>query len=202
MGYNIFANKLITNLKNMRVKTGREFTENIVMGIFFAGVITFATPYFAVAAIPKIIKLILKNKKDRQAFCNTFYKLKKRGLIKISNRNGQIYISLTKEGKKKAGKYQINNLKIKKPKKWDKKWRILIFDIQEKHRIKRDALRGKIKELKLFKLQDSVWAHPFDFHAEIDLLRSFFGLTPDELQIITAEKIENDKKIKLFFGLK
>lgn len=186
----------------MRISTGKKFTEHIIMGIFFAGAITLSAPYFTITAIPKIIKLIIKNKRENRTFCNTFYKLKKRGLIKIIGRNGQIYISLTKEGKEKAGKYQIDNLEIKKPKKWDKKWRILIFDIQEKHRIKRDALRGKIKELKLFKLQDSVWAHPFDFHAEIDLLRSFFGLTPDELQIITADKIENDKKIKLFFGLK
>ena len=198
----MFIDKLTINSKNMRVKTGREFTENIIMGIFFAGVITIAAPYFTAIAIPKIIRFAIKNKKEKQAFCNTFSRLKRRGLIKISNRNGQIYISLTTEGKKKAGKYQINDLRIKKPAKWDKKWRILIFDIREDHREKREVLRGKLKELKLFKLQDSVWAHPFEFQKEIDLLRSFFGLTKDDMQIITADKIENDKKIKLFFGLK
>lgn len=186
----------------MRVKTGREFTKNIIMGIFFAGAITVAAPYFAVTAIPKIIKLAIKNKKRKHAFHNAFLKLKKRGLIKTINKNGQIYISLTKEGKKKAGKYQIDNLKIKKPAKWDGKWRILIFDIKEDQRVKREALRGKIKELRLFKLQDSVWAHPFEFQKEIDLLRSFFGLNKNEMQIITADKMEDDKKMKMFFGLK
>ena len=201
MGYNIFAGINIIHKKFMRVKTGKEFTENIIMGIFFAGVIPIAASYFAATAIPKIIKLIIKSRKKRQSFCNTFYKLKKRGLIKISNRNGQIYISLTTEGKKKAGKYQINDLRIKKPAKWDKKWRILIFDIENKQKIKREALRGKIKELGLFQLQKSVWIYPHDFSKEIKLLRDFFGLTKNEMQTIIAEKIEDDKRAKMFFKL-
>lgn len=186
----------------MRVKTGKEFTENIIMGIFFAGTIPVTAPFFATAMLPKIIRCIIRNRVERMALSNAFYKLKKRGFIKVTRRNKQIYISLTKEGKKKAGKYQIDNLKIKKPAKWDRKWRIMIFDIKENHRIKRDALRGKIKELNLYKLQNSVWAHPFEFWKEADLLRSFFGLTKDEMQIIIADKIENDKKIRTFFGLK
>lgn len=185
----------------MRVKTGREFTENIIMGIFFAGAPIIA-PYFAATMLPEIIKLIIKNKNEKKKFCSTFSRLKKQGLIKIINRNGQIYISLTKEGKNKAGKYQIDNLAIKRPRKWDGKWRILIFDIEERHRERREALRGKLKQLSLFKLQDSVWVHPFDFQKENELLRSFFGLTKEEMQIIIADKIENDKKIRQFFKLK
>lgn len=179
-------------------------TETIIMGIFFAGTIAVASPYLASLAIPRIIQYIksLKNKRDRRSFESVFSRLKRQGLIKIENKNGQIYISLTNEGKKKAGKYQINDLKIKKPKKWDGKWRILIFDIQENQRIKRDALRGKIKELGLFKLQDSVWIYPYDFGKEMELLRSFFGMTKYELQIITNCKIENDSKPKTFFKLR
>lgn len=188
--------------KNMRVKTGKYFTEMIVMGIFYAGAITIATPYFAATMIPKLIRIAVNNKKERKIFCSTFSRLKQKGLIRIVKKNRQIYISLTREGKKRAGKYQIDNLKIEKTGKWDGKWRILIFDIKEKQRIKREALRGKIKQLGLFKLQNSVWVHPCDFHKETRILRSFFGLTRDEMQIITAKSIENDKKIKSFFRLR
>lgn len=185
----------------MRVSTGKKFTENIIMGIFFAGMMPVVLPYFAATEIPKIIRCALKNKAEKQAFSNAFYRLKKQGFIKITKHNGQIYISLTRDGKKKAGKYQIDDLKIKKPAKWDGKWRLLIFDIKEKHRIKRDALRGKIRELGLFKLQDSVWIYPYNFEKENKLLRDFFGLKEKEMQIITAEKIENNKEAKLFFKL-
>ena len=116
--------------------------------------------------------------------------------------HGQLHISLTKEGKEKAKKYAIDSLEIKKTKSWDNQWHLLIFDISDKHKIKREALRGKIKELGLFQLQKSVWAYPYEFFKEADTLRDFFGLTKDEIQIITATKIENDHKMRSFFNLK
>jgi len=189
----------------MKIKTGKELTETLIMGIFIAGTVTVAAPLFAALAIPKIIqysKKVLENKNNKRDYYNVFSRLKSAGLIKTANRNGQIYISLTKEGKKKAGKYQINDLEIKKSKKWDKKWRIMIFDISDKQKIKREALRGKIKELGLFQLQKSVWIYPYNFEKEIKLLRSFFGLTSEEIQIIIADNIENDSKAKMFFNPK
>ena len=147
----------------------------------------------------------LRNRKKKcqikSSYINSFYYLKEKGFIHIENRGGQIYISLTEEGKKKAGKYQIDDLEIERPKKWDKKWRIMIFDIQDKQKIKREALRGKIKELGLFQLQKSVWIYPYDFSKEIKILRDFFGLTKDEMKIIIASTVEDDGKLKEFFKL-
>jgi DNA-binding transcriptional regulator PaaX len=128
--------------------------------------------------------------------------LKNKGLLKMEYQGKQLHISLSEEGKKVAEKHQIDDLKIRKPKKWDKNWRILIFDIKEKKKIKREALRGKIIEFGLFQLQKSVWVYPYDFQKEIELLRNFFGLTDEEMQIVIASRIENDKTAKLFFGLK
>jgi len=141
-----------------------------------------------------------RGEKDRK-FYNAFYYLKRNGLIHMEYRGQQMYVSLTKEGKRKAGKYQIDDLEIKKPKKWDGQWRVLIFDIADKQRIKREALRGKIKELGLFQLQKSVWVYPYDFKKEMALLREFFGLTDCEMKIIEASKIENDSSIREFFRL-
>jgi len=184
----------------------RNITKNILKGILIAGGIAIAAtdPRFGYKVLPKLIKYIsykLKNKKDKKKIYDIFYRLRKNDLINFENRHGQIYISLTPEGKKKAGKYQIDDLEIKKPKKWDRKWRILIFDIENKKNIKREALRGKIKELGLFQLQKSVWVHPYDFYEEISLLRQFFGLTKNEMKIITASEIEDDKPIKIQFRL-
>lgn len=193
----------------MNMKTKREeLAKNILKGMLIAGVIAVAStsPYF-VPSLMKDFKKYVKyrmrdNKNKNRKFTNTFYYLKNRGLVKIEDRNGQIFISLTEEGKKRAGKYQINDLKIEKTKKWDKNWWVLIFDVKDKHRIKREALRGKIKELGLFQLQKSVWIFPYNFQKEIELLRSFFGLTDEEMKVIVASKIENDSEARSFFGLK
>lgn len=185
----------------MRVQTGKEFTEKIIMGLFFLGAAPIIIPLFTATALPEILRMSILSKKEKRCFSSTFSRLKKQGLIKTKNINGQIYISLTKEGKRKAGKYQINDLEIRKPPRWDNKWRVLIFDITNEQKIKREALRGKIKELGMFQLQKSVWIYPYDFSKEIKMLRDFFGLTENEMQIIIADKIENDSKAKMFFKL-
>ena len=139
---------------------------------------------------------------EMKKFRNAFYYLRKKGLIDIEYRGNQMYFSLTDEGKKKAGKYKINDLKIKAAKNWDKKWRVLIFDIEDKHKAKREALRGKIKELGLYQLQKSVWVCPYEFKKEMLILRDFFGLEKGEMKVIVASEIEEDKPVRDFFGLK
>ena len=189
------------------MKNKKEITKTVLKGILLAGGITVAStsPYFVSRVLPKIIKYARYNKKkkeiEKKKFYNAFYKLKQQGLIKMNYHGKQIHISLTKEGQKRVGKYKIDGLKIKKPLRWDKKWRILIFDINEKSKIKREALRGKLKDLGLYQLQKSVWVCPYDFFKEIDLLRRFFGMKDDEMKIITASAIENDEKIRTFFNL-
>lgn len=189
------------------MKSKKEITKIILKGILLAGGIAVAStsPYFVSRVLPKIIKYARYRQKqkefEKKNFYNVFYRLKRQGLVKMEYRGKQLYISLTKEGKKKAGRYQIDDLKIKKPLQWDKKWRVLIFDIKEESRTKREALRGKIKELGLYQLQKSVWVCPYNFFKEMDLLRRFFGLKNDEMKIITASEIEDDRNIKSLFGL-
>ncbi len=139
--------------------------------------------------------------KNKKKFENKFYYLKRNGFIDIEYRGNQMYISLTDKGKKKAGKFKIDRLKIEAAKNWDKKWRVLIFDIEDKHKIKREALRGKIKELGLYQLQKSVWVCPYEFKKEMALLRDFFGLESNEMKVITASEIENDQEIRDFFKI-
>lgn len=113
--------------------------------------------------------------KERKQMSDMFTYLRRKGLIRIVRTGAQIYISLTTEGKKKAKEFQIDDLNIEHPKIWDNKWRILIFDIPEITRIKREALRGKLKELGFSMLQKSVWVHPYPCNKELEILRDFFG---------------------------
>lgn len=189
------------------MKNQKGITRTILKGILLAGGITVAStsPYFMVRVLPKIIKYARykseKKKLEKKKFYNAFYKMGQQGLVKMEYHGKQLHISLTEEGRERAGKYQVDDLKIKKSILWDKKWRILIFDIKEKNRIKREALRGKLKNLGLYQLQKSVWVYPYDFLNEINLLRQFFGLKNNEMKIITALAIEEDNDMRTFFSL-
>ena len=55
------------------------------------------------------------------------------------------------------GKIYSDYLKIDKPKIWDKKWRIVVFDIPEKQRGARDSLRTYLKKLDFYELQKSIF---------------------------------------------
>lgn len=190
----------------MGIKRG-EAVGTILKVLLISGALMVAStsPYFGVRLARSFMRNAARRKKindtEKERFRSAFYYLDKKGLIVSEYRGGQLYISLTKEGRKRAGKYKIDDLKIKKPKVWDKKWRILIFDIEDKQKIKREALRGKLKELSLYQLQKSVWVYPYDFKKEMILLRDFFGLTNNEMKVITASEIENDRSIKECFKL-
>ena len=92
-------------------------------------------------------------------------------------------------------------MEIEKQKIWDKKWRIIIFDIPEKRgRIARDVLRSKLQKLGFYLIQKSVWVYPYPCEKEVQLLCEMFNINP-YVNIITAERIYNDNSVKRYFGL-
>ncbi len=182
-------------------KPKSEIVKDVLYWLAVTGAVYIAasSPYF-IRSLLKNIKKFKKHSKRRLA--NIFYRLKKEGLIEIKKRGKQFYIGLTEEGKKKAGRFQIDALRIKRTKKWDRKWRLVIFDISELKKFLRELFRGKLKELGFYQLQKSVWVHAFDCEAEIELLKEFFGLSENELKLVVAEKISNDGVLKDFFKIK
>jgi len=191
----------------MDTKRG-EAVKSILKVLLAAGLITVAcaSPRFSRVMMAHLLNSEKRKNglsgKDRKKYYNAFYYLKRNKLLDIEYRGNQMYFSLTDQGKKKAGRYKIDELEIKKQQQWDKKWRVLIFDIQDIHKAKREALRGKLKELGLFQLQKSVWVCPYEFKKEMDILRDFFGLDTGEMKVISASEIEADEAIRKYFNLK
>ena len=104
--------------------------------------------------------------------------LKKDKLIKKIVKKGESTydLELTEKGKLMAMECKLlSELKIKN-KKWDGRWRTIIFDIPEKLRRGRDALRWKIKKLGFHELQKSVFVVPYECEGEINFVVKFFGL--------------------------
>ena len=189
-------------------RTRSDILKDILKCVAVTGMVMVAasSPMF-VRSLNKIIYREIKNKitgKKRytsKQFSSAFYRLKKEGCIIFEKRNKQIYLSLTPKGKSKAGWMQIDDLKIQYPRQWDKKWRLVIFDIGESKKIYREALRGKLKQLGFKPFQKSVWIHPFDCKDELALLKDFFGLQDSELRLIVAENIGKDSDLKKVFKL-
>src|SRR3989338_9016678 len=183
----------------MRLKgiVSQEILHNLLVGGAF--VLAAQSPYFWL----NFYKEMFSGKAFRSSQVRDAFKyLRKKKLIYIETHNKQIYLRLTEEGEKEAGKFQINKLKVDRPKKWDGKWRLIIFDIPEKLKVKREAFRGKLRELGFYLLQKSIWAYPYPCEKEVMLLREFFHLQPRHIRVLEVQRLEEDRFLREHFGLK
>ncbi len=138
-----------------------------------------------------------KRNKERSIY-NSRNRLIEKGLIQYSGKGS---LTLTLLGKKVLNKFENRDFKIKKPEKWDKKWRVLIFDIKEAQRTTRDNIRRTLISIGFVKLQNSVWVYPYDCEDLVNLLKTDFGIGREVLYII-ADKIENEQVLIDNFQLK
>ncbi len=116
------------------------------------------------------------------------------------NADGTITLILTDSGKEKALTYDLDKMEIKKPKQWDGKWRIVLFDIPEKIKKTREAIRGHLKKLGFYELQKSVFVYPYDCKKEIEYLIEFYDIRRF-VRFVIADSIDNELHIKKNFYL-
>ncbi|MBI2642478.1 MAG: hypothetical protein HYW97_01405 [Candidatus Wildermuthbacteria bacterium] len=181
-------------------KPRSEITKDILLTLVATGVVVVAatSPYFGVNLARGLLHR--KQYKEKRVY-DTFYQLRKAGCLELERKGHQVFIRLTPKGRKRAGRLQIDSLKIKKPSRWDGKFRFVVFDIAQLKLIYRNAFRSKLQELGFIHFQKSVWVHPYPCKDEIDTLRDFFGLNPKEVCLLVAEETENKQYLRERFGL-
>ena len=166
-------------------------------------VVASTSPYFLINIARAIIKnkKYSKNKTNEQKIVKSLRRLRKNKLIILQEKeDGKFIIQLTKKGKRKIKEINIEKLEITKQKVWDKKWRIVAFDIPEKKKNGRDALRQKLQELNFYQLQKSVFVCPYPCEKEVHFLSEFFDIG-DFVNIIIADNIYDDVRLKNHFDL-
>ncbi len=98
---------------------------------------------------------------QRERAANLTARLKRAGEIeKVVDNDGNVNFRLTDKGKKRLIE-EIPLLRFHR-KKWDGKWRQVIFDIPEEKKVAREKLRTKLLSLGFGQLQRSVYINPFD----------------------------------------
>lgn len=138
---------------------------------------------------------------NRRALHYAIKNLYKSKLVEIKeNADGSATLVLTNKGRALALTYQIDCMQIPAMKRWDGKWRIVLFDIPEKFKKSRDALSFALKQAGFLKFQKSVFIHPYECRNEIDFMIEFFNLR-SYVRIVIATDIDNSLHLKKHFGL-
>ncbi|MFA5889069.1 MAG: hypothetical protein WCW47_02370 [Candidatus Paceibacterota bacterium] len=148
----------------------------------------------------QILKPFIKNKKnsDVKYYLNKkTKKLIKDGFIKIEINNKKQFLSLTEKGEKQLTYYKI---KEKKEVRWDGKWRVVIFDVWESSRVKRNLLRNEIKDYGFVQLQRSVWVYPYDCVEFVELLKTDLSFGKN-IRYMVVEKLDYDENLRKSFKL-
>ena len=132
---------------------------------------------------------------------STISRLAGRGFIVFKkNETGKIYAKLTDKGRSELMRYKLEELIVNKPRRWDGKWRIVIFDIKELRRRERDRMRKELISLGFQHLQHSVWIYPYECNEFITLLKTYYGLGRSLLYLV-VDKLEDDRQFREMFEL-
>lgn len=128
-------------------------------------------------------------------------RLKMKGEIEFIERDGKRYARLTELGETSfALARQKISLASGKPRKWDRRYRLVIFDVPEKRKKIREHLRSQMREVGFLRVQDSAWVYPYDCEEFVALLKADLHIGNDVLYAV-IEEIENDARIRKHFGL-
>lgn len=127
---------------------------------------------------------------------HNYYQLISRSLkaqvIEKIEKEGEVYIRITSGGIK-AIKRDFPMLWFQN-RPWDKKWRIVMFDIKEVNRQARDSLRSKLKELGFGILQKSVLISPHDIIHDLSEFLETLGLRDCVYLLETSRLIFGDER--------
>ena len=149
----------------------------------------------------RLLKYMKKEwrKKNTLRSLDSLYKNK---LVSYQEKNdGTCAVTITQAGKKKVKEWEIENMKIQKPSLWDKRWRVVAFDIREDRKKGRDALRLMLRRLGFYRLQRSMFIHPYSCRAEIEFICNFYNLPEREILYFSTDRIPRETILKKYFKL-
>jgi len=143
---------------------------------------------------------LINPRQKRQGVEKSLSRLIRFGYAALDDSGKGKRVRLTEKGERYAAMLGEGRLVPKKPKRWDKKWRMLIFDIPESRRRVRSQIRASLINMGFYRLQDSVWVYPYDAEDLITLLKADFKIGKDVLYVV-ADTIEYDLPLRRHFGL-
>jgi hypothetical protein len=153
-------------------------------------------------ALRPLLKLLSSecHTSQTQNFTSSMSYLKRKRLVSLAEKDGQQILTLSEAGKKRVLQFNMDQIEIARPRKWDWNWRIVIFDIPEKRKRGREALRRKLRQLGFHQLQKSCFIHPFDCRSEIDFISEIYEVSP-YVNFIVAREVEGAKELLKLFNL-
>ncbi len=161
------------------------------------------SPHFPIfiGSLLKLIEEVKGIKLSKVKIKRTLKILEKKQIIDLERKGNEIYVKVRDNWNIDIVKYSIKELlELKRKKDWPGKWFLVIFDVPEEQRNKREYLRKLLKEIGFYQYQQSVYVFPYECEKEINLIKKIIE-GGRYLSYIIAEKIEYEDKLKTYFNI-
>ena len=120
--------------------------------------------------------------------------------IVISGNGQQRSLVLTHKGKRLLNQKALESLCPPRLRVWDKKWRLVLFDIPEEFKKNRNGFAVGLKCMGFVQIQKSCFAFPFPCFDEVEVLADFHEVRPFATFLV-AEVLEGSKSLARRFKL-
>src|SRR3989339_1483835 len=148
-------------------------------------------------SLPELTKQIKEgecSEKPEYAITRSLKGLKKAGLIEKVQSPQNEYARLTKEGRKKMHSLMLDSDTTLVNTFWDGFWRIILLDLPESRKSKRESLRYLLKKAGFVCLKNSAWIYTFPFEHLFTNIKKDLGLREEMIIIVTKFVDEETKK--------
>lgn len=179
-----------------------EVVNEILRGLIVASMLGSVLIAPNLAQVGDLALRYLDKRGQRLKNARVMYYMKRKQLVDYKKiPEGGFQLNITEKGKQREQQARIDSLTVSKPSKWDKKWRLVLFDIPENSRKSRSNLSQKLRRMNFYQLQKSVWAYPYPCHKEIRLIKEVYQIPDDYVILADIAKIDQEAKLKKHFAL-
>ncbi len=197
----ILSKQIDKEIFDRKYAPAREILKLVGAGVFLAASI-------AIPNLPRALKPSLKSENEFEVWKRfnivylkrTLRRLEKEKLVEFDEVDDKQVVKITENGRKRIVRLALDELEIKKPKFWDKRWRLISFDLPEKLTTERKIFVEYLKAWGFYPLHKSVYLHAYPCLKEIDFLREYLRVG-EYVRLFIVACIENDNLFRDYFGV-
>jgi CRISPR-associated endonuclease Cas2 len=127
--------------------------------------------------------------------------LEKREIVSLEENGDEIKVKVIDKNNIEILKYSLKEiLNLKTKKKWNSKWFLVVFDVPEEQRNKRDYLRHFIRQIGFTQYQQSVYAYPYECEKEVEYIKRIVE-GGKYISYIIADRLEHEERLKQIYNL-
>lgn len=177
-----------------RGELAKELLRLIGAGVVVAGAI----------AMPNTGQLIEyldpKSARERNRIWKTLKYLEQKQRIVFVESGAHTVVNLTDLGKRRLDEDRIWEMTIDTPRRWDRKWRMVLFDIPGKNETARQSFRTKLQDFGMRLYQRSVFIYPHDCYEHVMVVAKWYRIDR-HVRYVVATEINDERRFLKEFDL-